>query len=67
MLRDPEHLEYFHHFLVLQGGNAEMQLLFWRAVEDMKASLGHKRACNSKMKRILRKFFSSGSADRSKS
>lgn len=33
-----------------------MQLLFWVAVEDLKASVGNRRVCNSKMRRIHQRF-----------
>ena len=64
MLKGPEHLESFHHFLMSQGNNAEMQLLFWVAVENMKSSMSnrktYRKTCNSKMRRIQQRFFSGG-------
>ena len=59
MLRDPAHLEFFHHFLLSQGDGAETPLLFWVSVEEMKSSMGNCRTYNSKMRRILKKFFAS--------
>ena len=66
VLKDPVQLEFFHNFLLSQGGNAETQLLLWLSVEDMKTSMGNRRACNFKMRNILKRFFTSN-ADRGES
>ena len=64
LLKDPEHMEHFHSFLMEQGSSYEMQLLFWLAVEDMKSSISNKKACTAKMKRILKRFFGSNGAEK---
>lgn len=64
LLKDPEHMEHFHSFLTEQGSGYEMQLLFWLAVEDMKSSISNKKACTAKMRRILKRFFSSNGAEK---
>lgn len=64
LLKDPEHMEHFHSFLTEQGSGYEMQLLFWLAVEDMKSSVSNKKACTAKMRRILKRFFSSNGAEK---
>ncbi len=66
VLKDPEQLEFFRHFLrQQQGGGAEAQLVFWTAVEDLKSSMNSKRSCRSKTRNIQRRFFRSGTAERS--
>ncbi len=65
VLKDPEQLEFFRHFLQQHGGGAEVQLLFWTAVEDMKSSMGNERTCRSKTRTIQQRFFHSGTAERS--
>ena len=64
LLKDPEQLELFHFFLQSQGRGAsstETQLLFWMAIEDVKASMGNRKACNFKIKKIQQRFFGANS------
>ena len=56
VLKDREHLEYFRHYLLMQGVNAETPLQFWIAVEDIKSTISKKRAVSHKMKRIRDRF-----------
>ncbi len=49
--------QFFRHFLQQHGGGAEVQLLFWSAVEDMKSSMGNERTCRWKTRTIQQRFF----------
>ena len=66
LLKDSEQMELFHFFLQSRGrstGNTETQLLFWMAVEDVKACMGNRKACNFKTKRIQQRFFGGRGTD----
>lgn len=60
MMKTPGHLEYFYHFLSMLGNGVEMNVVFWLAIEDMKDSIGDTKACATKIRRIMRRFFKQG-------
>ena len=57
MLKSMAHLECFYHFLCSLGIGVEVNIVFWLAVEDMKDVIGDTRLCNTKIRRIMRRFF----------
>ena len=56
VLKDREQLEYFRHFLLMHGINAEALLELWIAVEDLKQTMGNKKLFKSKLRRIKERF-----------
>ncbi len=60
MMKDTDHIECFYNFLASNGNGAEMGLVFWLAIEDMKDSIGDPNNCRIKMRRIMRRFFKEG-------
>lgn len=57
VMKDRNQLEFFRHYLIMHGANAEMPLQFWIAIEDLKSSLDNKKAFSSKLRRIQERFF----------
>lgn len=57
MLKSMNHLECFYHFLCSFCNGVETLIVFWLAVEDMKDAIGDTRVCNTKIRRIMRRFF----------
>jgi len=57
ILKDKDQLEFFRHYLIMHGTNAEMQLQFWLAIEDLKKRMDSKRAFSSRLRRIQERFF----------
>lgn len=64
VVKDREQMEQFHRFLVSRGGDCEVQLLFWLAVEDLKSTMTNESVCTRKMDRIVSHFFKDSEARR---
>lgn len=60
MMKSSEHLESFYQFLSTFGNGADMSIVFWLAIEDMKDSIGDEKSCATKIRRIMRRFFKEG-------
>ena len=56
VLKDREQIEYFRHYLLMNGVNAEALLEFWIAVEDLKHTMGNKKLFKSKLRKIKERF-----------
>ena len=63
MMREAQHLECFYHFLSMLGNGVELNVVFWLAIEDMKDSIGDTKMCNTKIRRIMRRFFKTEGID----
>lgn len=60
MLKNPDHIESFYNFLCSNGNGAEMGLVFWLSIEDLKDSIGDPNNFKIKTRRIMRRFFKEG-------
>lgn len=60
MMKSSEHLESFYQFLSTLGNGADMSIVFWLAVEDMKDTIADENSCTTKIRRIMRRFFKEG-------
>ena len=45
------------------GNGVELNVVFWLAIEDMKDSIGDTKMCNTKIRRIMRRFFKTEGID----
>lgn len=66
MLKSSEQLKAFYQYLAMKGNGAEIPLVFWLAVEDMKDCMDDEKSHAAKIRRIKRRFFSSAPAELSK-
>ena len=65
LLRNSLQLRGFYQYLISKGNGAEVPLVFWLAVEDMKDTLHHddEKQQAVKIRRIKRRFFTDAAAE----
>lgn len=66
MLKSSEQLKCFYQYLAAKGNGAELPLVFWLAVEDMKDCIDDEKSRAAKIRRIKRRFFLNTPAELSK-